>query len=86
MSVSIALNLAPQWHYVNRQLWLQGKRISDVANRMHVAMPKSRDAAARPPVIPPSVLAARAKEAAADASTAAAASARVLAKDLQVRS
>lgn len=67
------------------EMKLQGKRISDVANRMHVAMPKSRDAAARPPVIPPSVLAARAKEAAADASTAAAASARVLAKDLQER-
>ena len=38
---------------------LQGKRINDVVNRMHVAMPKARDAMARPPVIPGSVAAAR---------------------------
>eukprot|EP00197_Chlamydomonas_leiostraca_P002622 CAMPEP_0202858348 /NCGR_PEP_ID=MMETSP1391-20130828/924_1 /ASSEMBLY_ACC=CAM_ASM_000867 /TAXON_ID=1034604 /ORGANISM="Chlamydomonas leiostraca, Strain SAG 11-49" /LENGTH=682 /DNA_ID=CAMNT_0049537261 /DNA_START=94 /DNA_END=2142 /DNA_ORIENTATION=- len=42
-----------------------GKRISDVLNRIHVAMPKQRDAAARPPVIPPGVAEARAKKAAA---------------------
>ena len=39
---------------------LQGKRINDVVNRMHVAMPKPRDGAARPPVIPASVQQARA--------------------------
>ena len=38
---------------------LQGKRINDVANRMHVAMPKHRDGSSRPPNIPASVLAAR---------------------------
>ena len=45
---------------------MQGKRIGDVVNRMHVAMPKPRDGTARPPVIPPSVAAARARQ---DAST-----------------
>lgn len=44
---------------------LAGKRIGDVLNRMHVAVPKARDNAARPPVIPPSVAAARAAAAAA---------------------
>ena len=39
---------------------LQGKRMADVTNRMHVALPKPRDGVARPPVIPPSVLAAQA--------------------------
>jgi nucleolar GTP-binding protein len=37
-----------------------GKRINDVLNRMHVAQPKPRDSAARPPVIPPGVAEARA--------------------------
>lgn len=40
---------------------LQGKRIGDVANRMHVALPKPRDRVARPSVIPASVAAARAR-------------------------
>ncbi|KAK9918943.1 hypothetical protein WJX75_008237 [Coccomyxa subellipsoidea] len=40
---------------------LQGKRIQDVAYRMHVATPAPRDRQARPPVIPPSVAAARAR-------------------------
>jgi nucleolar GTP-binding protein len=46
---------------------LAGRRIGDVLNRMHVALPKApaAAAAARPPVIPPSVLAARAAAAAA---------------------
>lgn len=30
-----------------------GKRINDVLNRIHIAMPKQRDNSARPPVIPP---------------------------------
>lgn len=34
---------------------MQGKRVADVTNRMHVALPKPRDGKARPPVIPPSV-------------------------------
>lgn len=40
-----------------------GKRISDVLNRMHVALPKPRAGAAkpRPPVIPPGVAEARAR-------------------------
>lgn len=41
------------------EMKVSGKRISDVLNRMHVAVPKSRDVQTRPPVIPPSVLAAR---------------------------
>ncbi|GAX80932.1 hypothetical protein CEUSTIGMA_g8367.t1 [Chlamydomonas eustigma] len=36
-----------------------GKRISDVLNRIHVAMPKPRDGNTRPPVIPPGVTEAR---------------------------
>jgi hypothetical protein len=63
---------------------VSGKRISDVLNRMHVALPKPRAGAAaaaaagggRPPVIPPSVLAKR-------AAAAAAAEKRKTEKDLQ---
>lgn len=39
---------------------LKSKRVHDIGARIHVAMPKVRDGAARPPVIPPSVLARRA--------------------------
>ena len=39
---------------------MQGKRIKDVVNRMHVAMPQARDRVSRPPVIPPRVAQARA--------------------------
>ena len=60
---------------------LAGKRIGDVLNRMHVAVPKARDGAARPPVIPPSVAAARA--AAAAAAAGAAKAKRKTEKDLQ---
>jgi len=38
---------------------LKSKRVTDVAERLHVAMPKQRDRVARPPVIPPGVEAAR---------------------------
>jgi hypothetical protein len=58
---------------------LSGKRIGDVLNRMHVAVPKTRDNTARPAVIPPSVAAARA----AAAATAAAKAKRKTEKDLQ---
>ena len=44
----------------------QGKRVSDVVNRIHVAVPKARDNLARPPVIPPGVEAARARRDAGD--------------------
>lgn len=37
----------------------QGKRVSDVTNRMHVALPKPRDNLSRPPVIPSTVVAAQ---------------------------
>lgn len=37
-------------------LKLKGKRVSDVTNRMHVALPKPRDNVSRPPVIPSSVI------------------------------
>ena len=57
---------------------LQGKRMNDVANRMHVAMPKLRDGAVRPANIPASVLVARAKE------SGTASSQRKLERDLQV--
>ncbi|KAL4419380.1 hypothetical protein ABPG77_002907 [Micractinium sp. CCAP 211/92] len=40
---------------------LKGKRVGDVVNRIHVAMPRARDGMARPPVIPPGVAAARAR-------------------------
>ncbi|KAI3431856.1 hypothetical protein D9Q98_010608 [Chlorella vulgaris] len=40
---------------------LKGKRVGDVVNRIHVAMPKARDGVSRPPVIPPGVAAARAR-------------------------
>ncbi len=44
---------------------LAGKRIGDVLNRMHVAIPKATGAASvRPPVIPASVVTARAAAAA----------------------
>lgn len=39
---------------------VQGKRIKDVVNRMHVAQPQARDGVSRPPVIPPGVAQARA--------------------------
>ena len=56
---------------------LQGKRIGDVANRMHVALPKPRDGVTRPPTIPASVAAARAR------SGAAASTSQPTEKDLQ---
>ena len=59
-------------------MWLQGKRIQDVAFRMHVAQPAPRDRQARPPVIPASVAAARARAAAAPAAK------KRTEKDLQV--
>ncbi len=43
-----------------------GKRIGDALNRIHIAMPKPRDTATRPPVIPPGVQEARAKRAAGE--------------------
>lgn len=49
------------------ELKVAGKRINDVLNRMHVAMPKPRPgAAARAPVIPPGVAEARARRAAGE--------------------
>ena len=58
--------------------YVQGKRIGDVANRMHVAMPKPRDGVSRAPSIPASVSAARLN------SNAAASTSRRTEKDLQV--
>lgn len=55
---------------------LQGKRVGDVVNRIHVAVPKARDGLARPPVIPPGVAEARARRAAGEK--------RRTEKDLQV--
>ena len=66
-----------------RDLCIQGKRISDVTNRMHVALPKPRDGLARPPVIPDSVMAAAL---AAGGGAAAAPRGRKLQKEMQVRS
>ncbi len=43
-----------------------GKRIADVVNRMHVAVPKARDGHTRPAVIPAGVAEARARRAAGD--------------------
>jgi len=41
---------------------MQGKRIQDVAFRMHVAQPKPRDRQGRPPVIPAGLEAARSRK------------------------
>lgn len=38
----------------------QGKRMKDVVNRMHVAIPQPRDHMSRPAVIPPGIAQARA--------------------------
>ncbi|KAL5718183.1 hypothetical protein ACHQM5_011116 [Ranunculus cassubicifolius] len=43
---------------------MKSKKINDVLNRFHVAIPKQRDQKERPPCIPQAVLEARAKEAA----------------------
>ncbi|KAJ9523084.1 hypothetical protein QJQ45_023934 [Haematococcus lacustris] len=43
-----------------------GKRINDVLNRIHIAMPKPRDGSARPPVIPAGVAEARARRVAGE--------------------
>lgn len=53
---------------------MQGKRMTDVSNRMHVALPKPRDGVSRPPVIPASVAVGQHKP-----------STRKLQKDIQVR-
>lgn len=60
-----------------RAAQIQGKRIGDVLNRIHVAQPKKRDGVARPPVIPPGVAEARARRAAGER--------RQTEKDMQVR-
>lgn len=56
----------------------QGKRVADVVNRIHVAVPKARDGLDRPPVIPPGVAEARARRDAGE-------KLRITEKDLQVR-
>ncbi|KAJ9522851.1 hypothetical protein QJQ45_023631, partial [Haematococcus lacustris] len=43
-----------------------GKRINDVLNRIHIAMPKPRDGSSRPPVIPAGVAEARARRVAGE--------------------
>jgi hypothetical protein len=43
------------------EMKVAGKRISDVLNRIHVAVPKPRGGSARPPVIPPGVAQARSR-------------------------
>lgn len=48
------------------ELKVAGKHIGDVLNRIHVAVPKPRDRASRPPVIPPGVAEARARRAAGE--------------------
>ena len=45
---------------------LKGKRIGDVVNRIHVALPKQRDHISRPPVIPRAVAETRARRAAGE--------------------
>lgn len=41
---------------------MRGKKVSGVMNRVHVAVPRPRDAVSRPPVIPAAVLAGKAKK------------------------
>lgn len=57
------------------EMKVQGKHVNSVLNRVHVAMPKPRDGAARPPCIPAGVAEARAARAAGHK--------RVTEKDLQ---
>lgn len=59
---------------------VQSKRAGDVANRLHVAVPKPRDTVARPPCIPASVLAERAAAAPSSSAVAAGATAAGAAK------
>eukprot|EP00244_Chara_vulgaris_P008189 TRINITY_DN3137_c0_g1_i1.p1 TRINITY_DN3137_c0_g1~~TRINITY_DN3137_c0_g1_i1.p1 ORF type:complete len:454 (+),score=142.89 TRINITY_DN3137_c0_g1_i1:3-1364(+) len=47
------------------EIKMKGKKMADVLNRIHVAMPRARDLKERPPCIPDAVLEARAKGAAA---------------------
>lgn len=48
------------------EMKVAGKRIGDVLNRIHIAVPKPRDTTTRPPVIPPGVAEARARRAAGE--------------------
>ena len=59
-------------------LLLQGKRVTDVVNRIHVAVPRARDSKARPPVIPAGVQASKVGQRTSAAN-------RKLQKDIQVR-
>ncbi|WOL19213.1 hypothetical protein Cni_G28010 [Canna indica] len=43
------------------EIKMKSKKINDVLNRFHVAIPKPRDTKERPPCIPPAILEARAK-------------------------
>ena len=52
----------PAVRWLTADTWTQGKRVNEMANRMHVAMPKPRDHAVRTTHIPASVLAARAQQ------------------------
>ena len=59
-SVQAVKNLACERLLAARvQLKLRSKKVADVANRVHVAVPKATGGAARPPVIPAGVEAAR---------------------------
>ena len=53
---------APSARWLTAEVWTQGKRVNEMANRMHVALPKPRDHAVRATHIPASVLAARAQQ------------------------
>ena len=57
---------------------LQGKRVTDVVNRIHVAVPRARDGKSRPPVIPAGVQVAKVGQRTSAAN-------RKLQKDIQVR-
>lgn len=48
------------------EIKMKSKKINDCLNRFHVAVPKPRDQKERPPCIPPAVLEAKAKQAAAE--------------------
>lgn len=58
------------------EMKVQGKRINDIVNRIHMATPKVRDGRPRPPVLPPNLAAKRGQASSSGA-------ARVTEKDMQ---
>ena len=76
-SVHVQLNPNRCSRHPTDVVLLQGKRVTDVVNRIHVAVPRARDGKARPPVIPAGVQVAKVGQRTSAAN-------RKLQKDIQV--